>query len=286
MLQVKPDALGLDGLDVGAIRRQFVGELLGTHMYVFADVASTNAVLRDLADGGALEGTVVISEMQRAGRGRLDVTWFSPPGVNLYLSVLLRPDIAPSAVPIFSFIASLALTEAIWSLGVPARVKWPNDVVIGGRKVAGARLDLAIAGDRVTYVVVGVGINVNVPRAQLEAGLGPAALDATSLREAAGRPIDRNAFAANVLNQLEKWLGLYRSLGPETIVSAWKTRDVLAGHRVAVQAPDGTFTGRVDGIDPGGFLVVDDDAGARHTVVSAAVRLLEGRGDQVKEGGE
>jgi BirA family transcriptional regulator, biotin operon repressor / biotin---[acetyl-CoA-carboxylase] ligase len=274
-LAVTQDAAMLDGLSVGAIRRHFVGEVLGTHMYVFTDVASTNAVLRDLADGAAPEGTVVLSEMQRAGRGRLDVPWFSPPGVNLYVSVLLRPAIGLSAVPIFSFIASLALTEAIWALDVPAGVKWPNDVIIAGRKVAGTRLDVGLAGDRVSYVVVGVGVNVNVLHTQLEAGLGAAAADATSLREAVGRPLDRNTFAASFLNQLEKWLALYRSAGPDTIVSAWQQRDVLTGHRVSVQDGDVTFVGRVAGIDPGGYLVVHDDAGLRHTVVSAAVRLLD-----------
>ena len=152
------------------------------------------------------------------------------------MSVLLRPAIAPAAVPIFSFIVSLALTDAIWALGIPAGVKWPNDVVIGRRKVAGARLDLGIIGDRVSYVVLGVGINVNVLHQQLEAGLGAtAAADATSLREALGRPIDRNAFAASVLNHLEKWLGLYRSAGPVMIVGAWRMRDVLAGRRVTVE---------------------------------------------------
>ena len=266
----------LDGLDVGAIRRRFVGDIIGTHMYVFGDIASTNAALRDLADAGAQEGTVVLSESQRAGRGRLDVPWFSPPGVNLYMSVLLRPAISPAAVPIFSFLASLALTEAIWALGVPAGVKWPNDVVIAARKVAGARLDVGITGDQVAYVVLGVGINVNVLHADLEAGLGlAAAADATSLREALGRPIDRNAFAASVLNQLEKWLGLYRSAGPVAVAAAWRTRDVLAGRRVSVQSGDRSFTGCVAGIDANGFLLVDDDAGARHTVASAAIRVLD-----------
>jgi BirA family biotin operon repressor/biotin-[acetyl-CoA-carboxylase] ligase len=271
-----PTMTALDGLDVGAIRRQFFGDVIGTHVYVFGDVASTNAALRDLADAGAQEGTVVISESQRAGRGRLDVPWFSPPGVNLYMSVLLRPAIAAASVSIFSFVASLALTEAIWALGVPAGVKWPNDVVIGARKVAGARLDVGISGGRLTYVVLGVGINVNVLHTELEAGLGArAALDATSLREALGRPIDRNAFAASVLNQLEKWLGLYHSAGPVAVVGAWRERDVLAGRRVSVDTGDQLFSGRVAGIDPSGFLVVDDDAGVRHTLGTAALRLLD-----------
>ena len=275
MLDVTRDVTPLDGLDVSAIRRQLVGEILGTRVYVFGDVASTNAALRDLADAGAEEGTVVLSESQRAGRGRIDVPWFSPPGVNLYLSVLLRPSIPPGGATIFSFLASLALTDAIRALGVPAGVKWPNDVIVGHRKVAGARLDVGITGDRVGSMVLGLGINVNILRAQLEAGLGAAAADATSLREALGRPVDRNMFAASLLNQLEKWLVLYRSNGPDAIARAWCERDGLDGHRVAVTTGDRSFTGRAAGIDAHGFLQVDDDAGIRHTVVSAAVRLLD-----------
>jgi BirA family biotin operon repressor/biotin-[acetyl-CoA-carboxylase] ligase len=273
--EVKRGAVALDGLDVTAIRRGLVTTAIGTHLYVFADVTSTNAVLRNLADAGAGEGTVVLSEAQREGRGRFDTVWFSPPGMNLHASVLLRPRIEPSAVPIFSFIASLALTEAIWALDIPAAVKWPNDIVIGGRKVAGARLDVGIAGDRVNYVVVGVGINVNIEHAELEAALGPAAADATSLREAHGRPIDRNALAAGFLNQFEKWAGLYATSGPEMVLAAWRKRDVLTGRRVAVQDSERRFVGRVAGVDARGFLVVDDDGGVRHTVVSAAVHILE-----------
>jgi BirA family biotin operon repressor/biotin-[acetyl-CoA-carboxylase] ligase len=265
----------VDGLDVGAIRRQLVSEIVGTHVYIFADVESTNRVLRDLAEAGAHEGAVVLAESQRAGRGRLDTTWFSPPGVNLYLSVLLRPAIVPAAAPIFSFIVSLALTEAIWALGVPASVKWPNDVMIAGRKVAGARLDLGIEGDRVTYVVAGVGVNVNILREELEAGLGAAAGEATSLREALGRAIDRNAFAASFLNLLEKWLGLYRTAGPEAILAAWRDRDMLTGRRVAVNDRDARVVGGVAGVDRCGLLLVDDDGGIRHRVVSGPVRLLE-----------
>jgi BirA family biotin operon repressor/biotin-[acetyl-CoA-carboxylase] ligase len=267
----------LDGLDVAAIRRQLAGEVVGTHVYLFGDVVSTNAALRELAAAGAREGTVVLAESQRAARGRLDTTWFSPPGVNLYASVLFRPIIVAAASPIFSFIASLALTEAIWALGVPAGVKWPNDIVVRGRKLAGARLDVSTVGDRVAHIVVGVGVNVNVLRAELEVGLGPAAADATSLREELGRPVDRNAFAASYLNQLEKWHRLYEANGPETVVMVWRERDVLTGRRVSIQGVDAPFVGTVCGVDAGGFLVVEDAAGNRRTIVSAAVRPLDER---------
>lgn len=270
----------VDGLDVPAIRRELVGEVIGTHVYVFSDVGSTNAALRDLAEAGAQEGTIVLSEAQRAGRGREETTWFSPPGVNLYLSVLLRPAIVPAAAPVFSFVVSLALTEAIWALGIPAGVKWPNDVVIKDRKVAGVRLDIGIAGARVAYVVVGLGVNVNILHPELEAGLGQAAADATSLREALGRPIDRNAFTASVLNLLEKWLGLYATEGPDMILDAWRARDALTGQRVVVGGLESGVIGRAAGVDARGFLLVDDDAGTRHTVVSGQVRRVESPTDR------
>jgi BirA family biotin operon repressor/biotin-[acetyl-CoA-carboxylase] ligase len=212
----------LDGLDIGAIRRRLAAEVVGTHVYVFADVLSTNAALRELAVAGAREGTVVLAESQRGAYGRRDSTWFSPSGVNLYASVLFRPDIRPAASPVFSFIASLALTEAIWALGVPAAVKCPSDIVVRGRKVAGVRLDVSTVGDRVSHIVVGINVNVNVVRGELEAGLGPAAACATSLREERGLPIDRNGFAASFLNNLEKWHRLYEAGGPETVVMVWR----------------------------------------------------------------
>ena len=212
----------LDGLDVGAIRRRLTAEVVGTHVYVFGDVLSTNAALRELAVAGARQGTVVLAESQHGAYGRRDSTCFSPPGVNLHASVLFRPDISPAASPVFSFVASLALTEAVWALGVPAAVKCPNEILVRGRKVAGVRLDVSTVGDRVAHIVVGVTVNVNVVRGELEAGLGPAACATTSLREERGLPIDRNAFAASYLNLLEKWFRLYEAGGPETVVMVWR----------------------------------------------------------------
>ena len=262
----------LDGLDVGAIRRRLTGDVVGTHVYVFAEVASTNAALRELAEAGAGEGTVLLAEAQQAGRGRLDTAWFSPPGLNLYASVLFRPAISASAPPVFSFIASLALTDAVRMLGVPAGVKWPNDVLVGGRKLAGTRLDVATAGDRVLHVIVGVGVNINVGRDELRSGLGAAAAGATSLSEVLGRAVDRNAFAAEFLNQLDVWSRLHGTLGPDVVLNAWRDRDVFAGRQAHVETPDGAVVGRVAGVNAHGFLLVDDETGRRWTIASGALR--------------
>src|SRR5262249_61038303 len=121
--------------------------------------------------------------------------WFSPPGVNLYASVLFRPSLAPADVPVFACIAALAVSDAIDAQGLHATVRWPNDILIGGRKVGGTLVHAVSRGEPVDPVILGVGVNVNVDHATLAMGLGDAAQEATSVAEAARRPVDRNKFA-------------------------------------------------------------------------------------------
>ncbi len=268
-------SLHCDELSIELVRRHLTTEILGRHIYLFGTVRSTNAVLRSLAQAGAGEGAVVIAESQTAGRGRAGVAWYSPPGVNLYLSVLFRPTLAPAAVTVFAFIASLALTEALRGHGVPASIKWPNDIVADGRKLGGSLVEYATTGDQVTYVILGVGVNLNVERRELQLGLGADADAATSAREVTGHDVDRNAFTAAVLNLLEKWLNVYVEQGPEPVVAAWRARDILSGHRIEVRDDGETFRGRALRIDPDGSLVVKDAHGRVQHVLAGAVRLLD-----------
>jgi BirA family biotin operon repressor/biotin-[acetyl-CoA-carboxylase] ligase len=189
--------------------------------------------------------------------------------------VLFRPSIEPSAVPVFSAIASLALCDAIWAEGVPAGIKWPNDILIEGRKVAGTVVAFAAGGDVVDYVVLGIGVNLNVDRPALEQGLGAAATGATSVSEAAARPIDRNSFTATYLNTLEKWLDLYRVSGPTPVLQAWRERDLLAGHWVTVRDDTAGCEGRVLGANREGQLVVQDAWGEQHRVVTGEIVIRE-----------
>lgn len=262
-------------LSIGLIRRDLKTALVGFQMDLYEDIDSTNAALRRLAEVGTRTGTVVLAEHQRAARGRDGAPWFSPPGCNLYASVLFRPGIGPRAVPVFSFISSLALTDAIWAEGLPAAIKWPNDILIEGRKVAGSFGVVATVGDLVDYVILGVGVNVNVERRVLERGLGAAAAGAISLREAAGRPIDRNRFTAAYLNALEKWLDVYRASGPLPVLDAWRKRDVLAGHWVSIQGEGPQYEGCVLGANSDGQLVVQDTWEVQHRVVAGEVTVLE-----------
>jgi BirA family biotin operon repressor/biotin-[acetyl-CoA-carboxylase] ligase len=262
-------------LTIEAIRRDLRTRMVGRRICLYDEVASTNKALSELAAAGASEGTVVLAESQTTGRGRRDKSWFSPRGVNLYASVLLRPAIRPAAAPGFAFIASLAVADAIRDLGLQPAIKWPNDVLVKDRKLAGARAELVTRGDRLNHVILGVGVNLNVTAAALLRALGEAGDAATSLAEQLGRPVDRNAFATAFLNALDNWHAIYLRHGPAACLQAWGHLDIVGGRRVAIrEAPIGV-DGRALGVNADGYLQVEDASGRIHTVASGEVRLLE-----------
>lgn len=266
-----------DRLSLELLRRHLTTETVGHHVYIFGTVDSTNRVLVRLADRGAAEGTVVLAEAQTAGRGRQGTSWFSPEGTNLYASILFRPRLAPRELPLFAPIASLALAETVWLEGAPARIKWPNDVLVRGRKLGGVLVEAPVIGDRLLYVILGIGVNLNVEPADLTAALGEPAEAAVSLREALGRDIDRNVFAAALLSRLEKWHHTFATRGPDAVRAAWQARDALRGRRLEARAGSAVCEGWCRGIDADGSLVVEDDAGQARHIVSGAVRVIDVR---------
>lgn len=264
------------GLSVAAIRRELAGIGIGQMLHVYGTIDSTTARLARLAHEGARDGTVVIADEQTAGRARADAPWFSPPGVNLYVSVLFRRPLTIKAVPVFAFTASLAVADTVEELGLHPVIKWPNDVLVEGKKVAGTRVECAMRGEVVDYVILGVGVNLNVTPAELLAALGPAGRFATSLGAFLREPIDRNAFAAAYLRALDEWTGIYDAHGPSTVLDAWRDRDILSGRRVDVHEAGGTvYQGRVLGVEASGALVVQDTRGFRHEVTSGEIRLAD-----------
>jgi BirA family biotin operon repressor/biotin-[acetyl-CoA-carboxylase] ligase len=270
-----------DRLNIELLRRRLTTDVVGHHVYIFGTVDSTNRVLHTLAARGVGEGTVVLAERQTAGRGRHGHAWFSPEAANLYVSVLFRPRLAPRELPTFAPIASLALAEAVWCEGAPARIQWPNDVVVDGRKVGGVLVETVAAADRLTHVVLGIGVNLNVERAELDAALGPLAASAGSLREIVGREVDRNAFAASLLNRLDKWHRTFLTRGPAAVLAAWRGRDTLRGRRLEVRTETEHWTAWGRGIDADGALLVEDDGGRTHRVLSGGVRLLDRAPEEV-----
>ena len=266
-----------DRLSLERLRRHLTTEVVGHHVYIFNSVDSTNRALARLADRGAIEGTVVLAEAQTAGRGRHGSQWFSPEGANLYASVLFHPRIAPRELPLFAPIASLALAEAVWLEGAPALIKWPNDVVVSGRKLGGVLVEAPVIGGRLAYVILGIGVNLNVQPAELAAGLGATAEGAVSLQEILGHEVERNAFAAALLNRLEKWHHTFLTRGPDAVRAAWQARDALRGHRLEARTEGAVCQGWCRGIDTDGSLILEDDDGQSRHIVAGAIRVLDNR---------
>jgi BirA family biotin operon repressor/biotin-[acetyl-CoA-carboxylase] ligase len=171
--------------------------------------------------------------------------------------------------------ASLALADTVTGEGVPASVRWPNDVVVSGRRVGGTLTVVAAAGDVVQHVILGIGVNLNISDEALAAALGPSAAMATSVSEVAGRTIDRNRFAASLLNRLERWHGLYTDYGPDAVRVAWNQRDALRGRLVEMRGGEAPQTGRVVGMDEGGRLVLEFDSGDRR-VACGEITTIDG----------
>lgn len=212
-----------DLLTVDGVRRYLSSEQIGQHIYLFGTLPAANTTLRKLARDGVAHGTVVLAESQSAARSGTGAPWYSPSGVNLYLAVVLRPTLALHDLPAFGAIPALALVDALAIAGVGARLRWPNEVVVDGRKVGGATAEFSADGDRVLYVIFAIEINLNVDRASLNDALGAHAEGATSVLEETGCEVDRTRFTATVLNLIDKWLLTWDSRGREAVLSARRT---------------------------------------------------------------
>lgn len=236
------------------------------------EIDSTQRLARELARAGATEGTTVVAEAQTGGRGRLGRTWHSPPGVNLYASIILRPPLPPPAVPQIALVAGLAVAEAIVAAtGLAPRLKWPNDVLVDGRKVAGILTEMEAEMDRVHHVIAGIGVNVNVD------GFPPdLAAKATSLRLATGRRVDRAAFAAGLLAAFEARYGRFLGDGFAAMRGEWEACSSLTGKEVRVAASDGEVVGRVLGLDDDGALRLEGPPGHVRRIVAGEVTLPGG----------
>ncbi len=236
-----------------------------------AETDSTQRVARELGRAGAPEGTVVIAEAQTAGRGRLGRTWHSPRGVNLYCSIVLRPPLSPAAVPQVALVAGVAAAAALAETpGLAPRLKWPNDVLIDGRKVAGILTEMEAEVERVHHVILGIGVNLNAPRAAFPPELRERA---TSLFLATGRRVDRAAVTGRLLAALEARYGRFLEGGFEAVRAEWESYSCLTGTDVRVASAEGEMAGRVLGLDADGALMLARPDGTSARIVAGEVSV-------------
>jgi BirA family biotin operon repressor/biotin-[acetyl-CoA-carboxylase] ligase len=244
------------------------GTVFEKRIYHFFKVGSTNDVALTLGQAGEPHGALIIAEEQSAGRGRAGRRWISEKSLGIHATVLLRPPIPPAQAPLITLLAGLAVREAIAEqTGLAADLRWPNDVLIGGRKLCGILTEMHAEPDRIHFVAVGIGVNVNQTAMPDELGTL-----ATSLRMASGRWTSRLELLAKLLVWLERYYNRFLAEGPRPILERFAAVSSYArGKRVRIVTASESFTGITAGLEPNGVLRVQREDGRIETVLAGDV---------------
>lgn len=253
------------------IERDLKTRIIGKDIRLLPEVVSTNTLGMEMAARGAPEGTVVIAERQTGGRGRLGRTWISPKG-NVYLSVILRPDIPTHKAPLITLMGAVATASAIRKeCEVPAAIKWPNDILFAGKKAAGLLTEMSAEPDRIKHIVLGIGIDVNMDLEEIPSDIRKLT---TTLAAEAGGKIGRARLIQRLFTELERWYLLFLK-NPAPVIEEWKSLNMTVGNRVAVSGGQETFEGIAQGIDNEGRLILKLGDGTLKHVAAGDVAVLK-----------
>lgn len=255
------------------IRWKLKTKIFAKSVISYKKVDSTNDVAYELAEKGISEGVVVIAEEQAAGKGRHGRRWVSPPRAGIYMSCVLRPKMAPNEIPKITLLSAVAVAKAVRSFtGLDAMIKWPNDILIDSKKVCGILTEMKAEQDRIDFVIVGIGINVNTQTKILPKG-------ASSLKEelrASGKDGDvtRVELVKKVLESLDEEYLRLKEKGFKPIIEEWKEMTAMLGSRVKVMLPNSTVEGQVHNVDPDGSLVLRLDSGILQKISSGDIVMV------------
>ncbi len=266
-LRSVPDVLHADDL----LSLVAGARVIGRDIRVFEETNSTNDVADKLARDGVREGVVVFAESQTRGRGRLGRKWLSPPRKGLWFSALLRPDLRPQAATQLTVAAAVAVTQAIrQQADLAPEIKWPNDILIRGRKVGGVLTELNAELDHIKYLILGIGVDVNLSAGDLPPDLRKTA---TSLKIEAGHAFRRADLAAAILRELDRDYARICEHQFAAVADEWERQCSTLGHRVKIQIGDRTVQGRAESLDADGALLVRTEHGRLEPIIGGDVTL-------------
>lgn len=255
------------------LKNRLTGRVIGREVHLLAEVVSTNDYAFKLGVEGAPEGTVVIAETQTKGRGRMNRVWQSPPGKNLYTSIVLRPKIEPAVAPQITLVAGVAVAETLNAF-CPGRafIKWPNDVLIGGRKVCGILTEMKTSAGGIDFVIVGIGININIRESEFDESIRGIS---TSMREAAGSAVSRLDLTVELYKRLEILYIQFIADGFAAIRRQWLDRTDMVGKKIRVAFEEDIKVGTVAGIDHDGALLLTDEKGATARIIAGDASIMK-----------
>ncbi len=245
---------------------------IGTNIICYQEVDSTNVNAFQLAENGEKEGTVIVADSQRRGKGRLGRDWESPAGVNIYCSIILRPDIFPLNAFQLTFLSAVAVARTIENISVLKTViKWPNDILINGRKVAGLLNEMSAETEKVNFLILGIGVNLNMRNEQFPDTLRH---PSSSLFIESGLVYARNVFLRRLLAELDELYDDYLSNGYQNIRNEWQARCNLIGRKIKVDCNGIILIGDVIGTDDFGALLLKVDDGSSTRILAGDVSLI------------
>lgn len=245
------------------IRRNLHTEIFGHRdIHIFNETDSTNVQAFRIASSGAAEGSIVISETQTGGKGRLGRRWISPAGKNLYISLIVRPYIRISFAPRITLVTAVALSDTLSAAGAAAHIiKWPNDILFDNKKLSGILTEMKGDCDGIDFIIIGIGVNLNSSPDDYPDDIKKSVV---SLKDITGTETDRIKFITDFLMHFEKYYSAFIKGHFPEILEKWKTKSSIINRKINVTDIDGSFTGIVTGITPDGNLIVNTDEGVCH----------------------
>jgi len=247
------------------VRRNLATRVIGKKVYYFDALTSTMDVAFKLGIEGSQEGTLVLAETQTKGKGRLGRHWFSPKYKGIYLSLILRPKILPNSAAILTLLSAVSICETVKAkTGLDAKIKWPNDILIQNKKVAGILTELNAQTDEIVFVVIGIGINVNNDRKSLVD-------NATSLKEHLKEGLNRIELLQEMLRRIEENYFLFKEQGGKSIADKWRAFNMTLGRMVSVVCRNEHIEGEAVEIDEDGGLLIRNSSGIIEKVMAGDI---------------
>lgn len=254
-------------LNGGGLAESIATLRFGKQISFYEQVKSTQDIARELAESGAAEGVLVLAEEQLGGRGRMGRSWVSPQGKGLWMSMVMRPNVPIHCAPQLTLLTAVALCRALKrQTDLPIGIKWPNDLLVGGKKISGILLESAAEDERLKYIIAGVGLSVNLTEADYPEEL---LSKATSLRIQAGRVFSRKAMLAEFLKEWETLYDLFLQEGFRPIAALWESLSVTLGQPVRFITPQGELNGVPVGLEESGAIRVQREDGTVTALFSA-----------------